>query len=95
MSVLGKFAYQNVFGSRTLGDEDVQPLALDSVMWIASCTKLLTSIAAMQCVERGLVALDEDLRPKIKELNDLDILEADTEGKLASQRKNESPITLR
>lgn len=30
-------------------------------MLIASCTKLMTSIAAMQCVERGLVALETDV----------------------------------
>lgn len=30
-------------------------------MLIASCTKLMTSIAAMQCVERGLLALETDV----------------------------------
>lgn len=33
----------------------------DTVCWIASCTKLMTSVAAMQCVERGLIRLDDDV----------------------------------
>ncbi|KAI8931085.1 hypothetical protein NX059_012096 [Plenodomus lindquistii] len=34
------------------------PVTTKTTMWIASCTKLVTTIAAMQCVERGLFSLD-------------------------------------
>lgn len=34
----------------------------------------MTSIAALQCVERGQVTLDEDLSKIVPELQDLDIL---------------------
>lgn len=37
-------------------------------MWIASCTKLMTSIAVMQCVERGLVAINTDVAVILPEL---------------------------
>lgn len=37
-------------------------------MLIASCTKLMTSIAAMQCVERGLVALETDVAGILSDL---------------------------
>jgi CubicO group peptidase (beta-lactamase class C family) len=30
-----------------------------TVMWLASCTKLVTAVAALQCVERGLFTLDD------------------------------------
>lgn len=30
-------------------------------MWLASATKLVTTVAAMQCVERGLFALDDPI----------------------------------
>ena len=33
----------------------------DTVMWAASCTRLMTTVAAMQCVEKGLFTLDEDI----------------------------------
>jgi hypothetical protein len=41
------------------------------VTWIASQTKLATSVATMQVVERGLISLDDDIRevlPRLKEL---------------------------
>ena len=37
-------------------------------MFIASCTKLMTSIAAMQCIERNLVTLDTDVAEILPEL---------------------------
>jgi hypothetical protein len=49
----------------------------------------------MQCVERGLVTLDEDARPIVHELRDLDILHSDGVGNLVAKRKNIAPITLR
>ena len=78
-----------------------EALTVDSVMRIASCTKLLTCIAAMQCVERGLITLDEDVRPVLHELGDLDIIvvggerEGEGEGDGVSTCKNTVPITLR
>ncbi len=41
---------------------------MDTILLIASCTKLMTSIAAMQCVERGLVTLDTDVAEILPEL---------------------------
>jgi hypothetical protein len=65
----GKLNYSRAFGVRSLkpgvGNE---PLTTDSVIWVASCTKLVTTIAAMQCVERGLVTLDRDVRSIVPEL---------------------------
>ncbi|PVH70028.1 beta-lactamase [Cadophora sp. DSE1049] len=34
-------------------------MSTKSVFWLASCTKLVTAVAAMQCVERGLLKLDD------------------------------------
>ncbi|KUI52858.1 Acyltransferase LovD [Cytospora mali] len=96
----GKFYYSKSFGVRSLKEPLVkEALSLHSTMWIASCTKLLTSIAAMQCVERGLVSLDQDVRPILHELQNLDIIQAmadDHGGEgVLSMRKNVAPITLR
>lgn len=46
----------------------------DTTFWIASCTKLITSIAALQCVERGQLNLDDDVSPILQELAAPDIL---------------------
>lgn len=92
----GKLSYRKAFGVRSLrGDVKSEPLSIDSVMHIASCTKLLTTIAALQCVERGLVTLDEDVRPIVHELQELDTLQDDCKGNLVSKRKNTAHITLR
>ncbi|KAL1645043.1 hypothetical protein SLS58_004114 [Diplodia intermedia] len=71
------------------------PVTLDSVFLIASCTKLLTSIAAMQCVERGLIDLDEPLDQYLPELCSQPILSEGPEEGQFSYRQRKAPITLR
>ncbi len=44
-------------GSRAAAGSE--PMTVDTVFWIASCTKAITSVAAMQLVERGLIGLDD------------------------------------
>lgn len=56
---------------------------------IFSMTKLMTSIAAMQLVEKGLIGLDDDLSKWLPEMTSIPIL---SEGKLIEPKK---PITLR
>ncbi len=65
-------------------------------MGIASCTKLLTSIAALQCVERGLLKLDEDVVRVLPEFKDIDIITGSDEstGELKFKKATKA-ITLR
>ena len=49
--------YQGAFGVRSIGARAT--MSADTVFSIASMTKLLTSIAALQLVERGRIKLDE------------------------------------
>lgn len=53
----------------------------------------------MQCVERGLVFLDTDVRKIVFELQDLDIMQAEPNDhgheSVVPMRKNTAPITLR
>lgn len=35
------------------------PVSTRTIMWLASCAKLVTTVAALQCVERGLFQLDD------------------------------------
>ncbi|THU80377.1 beta-lactamase/transpeptidase-like protein [Dendrothele bispora CBS 962.96] len=68
----------------------------DSVMWIASCTKLVTSVAAMQIVEQGLVDLDEDISRVLTEWKNPEILEGFEEGTgKPILRRAKNKITLR
>ncbi|KFG84866.1 hypothetical protein MANI_022371 [Metarhizium anisopliae] len=36
-----------------------EPMTPDSIFWMASCTKMLTGLACMQLVERGVLKLDD------------------------------------
>lgn len=57
----GDFVYDKALGERTLLSGKKVPQRLDDVVFLASGTKLITSIAALQCVERGLLSLTGDL----------------------------------
>src|SRR5262249_7309428 len=49
--------YEGAFGKRDLSKDD--PMTADSVFWIASMTKAVTTAGAMQLVEQGKLSLDE------------------------------------
>ena len=85
--------YQGAFGKRDLGKDD--PMTTDSVFWIASMTKAVTSAGAMQLVEQGKLSLDEPIGKLLPDLASPQVLEgfdAKGEPKLRAAKK---PITLR
>ncbi len=94
----GKFKYSKAFGKMSLEEGSsgsATTIQVDSPMWIASCTKLITTISAMQCVERGLLELDADVTSHLHELKDPDILTGfDDDGK-PQYVKAKNKITLR
>jgi CubicO group peptidase (beta-lactamase class C family) len=55
-------------------------MPIDATMWLASCTKLIGTIAAMQCVERGQLKLDEDVTTILPELKGIQILKGFEKG---------------
>ncbi len=85
--------YQGAFGKREVGSE--RAMTVDTVFWIASMTKAITSVAAMQLVEQGKLSLDEPLSRINPELASLPVLEGfDAEGK-PRLRPARRAITLR
>lgn len=85
--------YEGAFGVRTLGES--APFTLDTVCRLASCTKPLTSAAAMQLVEQGRLALDEPAERWLPRLKDAQVLEGfDADGK-PRLRPPAGPVTLR
>jgi CubicO group peptidase (beta-lactamase class C family) len=93
----GSFTYSKAFGAQSLEPptEQRKPLEKDAVMWMASCTKLMTSICAMQLVERGLVSLDEPVYTHIPELKEFKILKGFNEDGSTIEEPHKTPITLR
>ncbi|KAI1373876.1 putative D-aminoacylase, partial [Hypoxylon crocopeplum] len=65
------------FGTKSLDPSSLcfdEPLSIDTCMWVASCTKLMTAIAALQCVEKGLLSLDEDISTVLPEWKEREVL---------------------
>lgn len=85
--------YQGAFGKRDLSKPDA--MTADSVFWIASMTKAVTSAGAMQLVEQGKLSLDapiESLLPDLAKPQVLEGFDANGEPKL---RPAKGAITLR
>lgn len=53
----GETIFEHASGK--LGVGRPEPMTLDSIFWIASCTKMITGVACMQLVEQGKIALDD------------------------------------
>ncbi|KAL1793726.1 hypothetical protein ACET3X_008708 [Alternaria dauci] len=91
----GSFAYSKAFGATSMDSSRAKPFDLNTIMWVASCTKLMTSISAMQLVERGKVTLDEPVYRIIPELEDFKVLTGFTDEGVPIEEKHKNPITLR
>jgi methyl acetate hydrolase len=85
--------YDGAFGRRAIDAEP--PMTEDSVFWIASMTKAITSVAAMQLVEQGRLALDEPLSTVLPELDSIQVLEGFDAGGSPRLRAPKRQITLR
>ncbi|ODM14860.1 hypothetical protein SI65_09612 [Aspergillus cristatus] len=88
-----KFAYAS--GTRGVGSGI--PMDVDSIFWIASCTKLITSIACLQLVEEGLIDLDDvsSLEALLPELKDVQVLEKEGDSGAFRLVPKERRISLR
>ena len=66
--------YQGVFGVADL--EDGRSLEIDALFRIASMTKAITSVAAMQLIEQGRLGLDDAAEKHLPQLAGLSVLES-------------------
>ncbi|EQL01339.1 beta-lactamase [Ophiocordyceps sinensis CO18] len=76
-------------------DPAASAFAGDSFTWVASLTKLVTTTCLMQLVERGAVGLDDDVRPRVPELSQMQILRGFDADDSPILEDNVKPITLR
>ncbi len=85
----GSFKYAKAFGVRSLKTQE--PLEMDTQLSTASCTKLMTSNAAMQCVERGQASLDMDVGENLPELSKAAILIEFKDAREPVMKKRQKP----
>lgn len=67
----GKTLFEHASGKRGAGTQ--APMTLDTIFWIASCTKMICGIAVMQLCEQGRISLDdadkiEEICPELKKI---------------------------
>lgn len=85
--------YEGAAGVRAVG----LPAAMttNSTAWLASLSKVVTTVAVMQCVERGLLDLDAPAANICPTLGTLQVRERFDEDGQPVLRAPKSPITLR
>lgn len=89
----GETIYEGAFGTRRLGFD--KPMAPDTVAWIASMTKPVTSVAALQLVEQGRLAIDEPVARWTPDIAKVQVLEGFDAAGEPVLRAPKRPITLR
>jgi CubicO group peptidase (beta-lactamase class C family) len=87
-----KILYQGAFGTR---DSSGAKIDIDSIFAIASMTKAITSTAALQLVERGLVTLDEPVERHLPQLRGIGVLTGYDANGQPVLRPPATKITLR
>ena len=85
--------YSGAFGVRSLAQP--QAMTVDSVFWIASMTKAVTTAAAMQMVEQGKLKLDQPASEILPDLASAQVLEGFDPAGAPKLRPAKRPITLR
>jgi methyl acetate hydrolase len=85
--------YAGAFGARAVGQD--LAMGLDTVVVLASMTKVVTSVAALQLVEQGRVGLDEPLRRHLPDLAAVQVLAGFDAAGTPRLRSPHRPITLR
>lgn len=85
--------YHGAFGKRDLSKPDA--MTEDSVFWIASMTKAVTSAGAMQLVEQGKLSLDAPIGEVLPDLAKPQVLEGFDAAGEPKLRPAKGAITLR
>src|ERR1700675_1470941 len=85
--------YEGAFGLRAL--DQSTPMTLDTVFRIASMTKAITSVAAMQLVEQGKLKVEEPVPNIGPGLSSPQVLEGFDAAGAPKLRPAKRPITLR
>ncbi len=84
--------YEGAFGKRAV--DKPAPMTADSVFRIASMTKAVTTVAAMQLVELGRIRLDQPMREILPLIGEVKVLEGFDDSGTPRLREPKGPVTL-
>ncbi|KAJ7511439.1 beta-lactamase/transpeptidase-like protein [Mycena galericulata] len=87
--------YTRTAGTKLIDDSSSGSIDEDTVFWLCSQTKLITTIAALQLIEQGKITLDTPVEQILPELaNPVVVTGYDAAGKVASTTPAKSKITF-
>jgi len=92
-TVRGEPFYEGAFGRREIGKPAA--MTIDTVFWIASMTKAITTAGAMQQVEEGKLKLDSPISDILPQLRSPQVFEGFDASGIAKLRPAKRAITLR
>ena len=84
--------YEGVYGRMSV--ERDEPVRADTMFWIASMTKAVVSVAALQLIERGELELEQPVADILPSFGELPILEG-FDGDAPRLRAATRPVTIR
>eukprot|EP00026_Physarum_polycephalum_P008294 Phypoly_transcript_08376.p1 GENE.Phypoly_transcript_08376~~Phypoly_transcript_08376.p1 ORF type:complete len:397 (+),score=55.73 Phypoly_transcript_08376:184-1374(+) len=90
----GSVLYEGASGLRGIDHKD-QQMTVDTVFKIASCSKLLTAVSALQLIEQGKLALDDHAEKYLPELGKFQILTGFDAGNQPIFQEPKTKITIR
>ncbi|KAM0271612.1 hypothetical protein ACHAQH_009039 [Verticillium albo-atrum] len=96
MGDAGKFNYSKILSPES--SSHVPHLEPSNTLWLASATKLITTIGILQLVERGLITLDEDVSSHVPVLASQQVITGFSSPDRKAQpflEPRRNPITLR
>ncbi len=72
----GDFLLKQTYGTINLDDPNAAPFDADTTMQIFSCTKIITSIAALQLMEQGKLSLSDPVEQYVPRISKIQVLES-------------------
>jgi hypothetical protein len=89
----GKTLFSHSAGN--VSPDSNESVTVDTVFWYGSLAKVMTTIAALQCIEQGLTTLDAPVGDLVPELGNAEVLEGFDEDGKPILKKPQTQITLR
>ncbi len=93
----GEVLFKGAYGTTNLDDPSAPSLTSTTPIIIWSCTKLVTSVAALQLIEQGKLSLDDPVSkyvPRIKQIQVLDGFKEDGEPNFRAPKTKATILNL-
>ncbi|ETN43204.1 uncharacterized protein HMPREF1541_02363 [Cyphellophora europaea CBS 101466] len=91
----GNQLYHKAFGVNDISASSPTPYTTSTPALLWSCTKLVTSIAALQLLEQGKISIDDPVSKYVPKITDIPVMDGKDENGKVRTRPQKSEITIR